>query len=272
MDTETGELRTAARAEGAAGDVLDMEAELAEALFNGLGIDIPEKISSSRSASAAAAEAYYRGLVLFDSGEYEKAAEYYRRAAIEDPDYSKPREGLEASYRFLKDFRRMRQQREINKLLAEADVLRNRLQADEWISYGDFIMEAYRSGNTDNEALTRQAEEMGLLSGDTPAICTWNLQNKLFELANLSVEYFDDRELSGHAKKEIINLAVEARDRYSGDAFLPEIIYQELLAVYYEGAWEYSLALCEELMINYPEYRMMWAVEEFYEESLNNLE
>ncbi len=31
------------------------------------------------------------------------------------------------------------------------------------------------------------------------------------------------------------------------------------------------MALCEELMLNYPDYRMMWAVEDFYKEALGNL-
>lgn len=271
LDAESGELRSAVKSSGTLSEIFKMEAEIAGAVFNDLDLEIPAGIKTSKSGSLNAAESYYKGLQLFDNGEYDRAIEYYRKAALEDPEYVKPRAGLEESYKFLKDFRKMRYQREINKLLTNAEILRRRLNTEPWITYGDFIVKAYQSGTTDNTELTKQAEELGLFSGETPATCAWNLQNILLETADLAIEYFEDDELAKYSRSEIINIAREGRKKYAGDAFLPEVIYQELLVSYYEDEWEHTLVLCEELMIDYPEYRMMWAVEDFYEGALEEL-
>ena len=271
LDTETGELRAAVKAEGGSADVFGLETEIARGIFTALELKIPAGIETNKSTSITAAESYYRGLQLFDSGEYNRAIEYYRMAAVEDPEYSKPRAGLEESYKFLKDFRRLRYQREINKLISDAEILRRRLDTAPWLTYADFIMESYSTGITDNAVLTKQAEELGLFSGETPAVCAWNLQNILQQTADLSIEYFDDKELARFARSEIVSIARDARSRYVEDVFLPELIYQELLVTYYQDRWKESLAICEELMLNYPEYRMMWAVEDFYEGALEEL-
>jgi len=36
----------------------------------------------------------------------------------------------------------------------------------------------------------------------------------------------------------------------------------------YIQAWDRVKEQCEELMLDYPDYRMMWAVEDFYEDAL----
>jgi TolB-like protein len=271
LDAETGELRAAVKTDGTLASIFEMEAEIAEAVFKALGLELPAGITKSKSGSLSAVESYYKGLALFDKGEYDKAVEYYRKAAVDDPEYGKPRAGLEESYKFLKDFRKMRYQREINKLVSDAAVLRNRLKTEPWLSYGDFILQAYSQGITDNAELTKQAEGMGLFSGETPATCAWNLQNILLETADLAIEYFEDEVLADYSKSEIVKIAREGRKKYSGDAFLPELIYQELLVAYYNSEYEHVLVLCEELMLGYPEYRMMWAVEDFYEDALEEL-
>ncbi len=272
LDTGTGEVRAAVKTEGSIDTVFDMETEIVRGVFGKLGIELPAGIENSKSASVPAARAYYTGLDLFDIGEYSRAVEFYRQASIEDPEYGKPRAGLEESYRFLKDFKRMRYQREINTLLSKADSLRRRLKREPWQTYSDFLIQAYKAGETDNEKLNKKAEELGLFAGETPATCAWNLQTTLYEIADLAVEYFDDHELAGYSRSEIANIARQARISWPGDAFLPELIYQELLVTYFQNRWEESLVLCEELMINYPAYRMMWAVEDFYEESLSQME
>ena len=271
LDSETGSLRTAVKAEGPLQNIFEIETEIVKNIFKGLELEVPEGVEGSKASSVAAAESYYRGMLLFDNREYLKAVEYYKQAALTDPQYEKPRAGLEESYKFLKDFRKMRYQREINDLLAEAEVLRKRLAADEWVTYSEFLMDAYRQGITDNGQLNSTAEALGLFSGETPATCAWNLQNILQQTANLSIEYFEDHELADFAYSEIVNIAGDARAKYADDAFLPEIIYQELLVTYYSERWEESMVLCEELMLGYPEYRMMWAVEDFYENSIEEL-
>lgn len=272
LDSETGALKTAVKAEGPADRILEIENEIAKNIYTGLSLEIPEAIAAKKNAPVSAVQAYYQGMMLFDNKEYAAAVEYYKAAAIAAPEYEKPRAGLEESYKFLKDFKKMRYQREINTLLGEAETLRRRLAAGEWFTYGDFVMNAYKEGLTDHEEMNRQAEALGLFKGDTRAICTWNLQNILMETADLSREYFDDEIMASYAESEIIALAREARTLYARDAFLPEIIYQELLVSFYKDKWEETLVLCEELMLGYPEYRMMWAVEDFYEDALSNLD
>ncbi|MBI9107737.1 MAG: hypothetical protein JEZ04_13400 [Spirochaetales bacterium] len=271
LNTETGELLGAAKTEGDLDSLFALEAEIAALIFENLALSQPEGLRLTSAAALPAAEAYYKGLQSFDRGEYDKAIEFYKASALADPQYQKPREGLEASYKFLKDFRRMRQQREINQLLSKAAVLRSRLGKEKWITYADFLMQAYQNGNTDNTELNKTAEEQGLFSGETPAVCSWNLQNTLMEIADLAIENFDDGELAAYSRNEIISIAEKGRTQYADDPFLPEIIYQQLLIAYYEDEYEASLALCEELMLNYPDYRMMWAVEDFYETALEEL-
>jgi len=271
LDTETGELKAAVKAEGAVADIFSMESEIALMIFDNLAIVPPEGLGQKTSTAFSAAESYYKGLLSFDRGEYDQAIEFYKKASLADPEYQKPREGLEASYKFLKDFRRMRQQREINNLLSKAAVLRSRLERTPWISYADFIMQEYQSGNTDNDALNKKAEELGLFSGETPAVCSWNLQNALLEIADLAIENFEDTELAEYSHREIISIAVNGRKEFKNDPFLPELIYQQLLVTYYNDENEASLALCEELMLGFPDYRMMWAVEDFYETALEEL-
>ena len=272
IDTETGSIRAAVKSEGSPADIFSMEKELALEIFRTLEIEAPEGIDSSKSSSIDAAQSYYTGLNLFDQGKYSEAVEYYQKAATEDPEYGKPRAGLEESYKFLKDFRKMRYQREINSLLAKADILRGRLKREPWMTYADFLMQAYSKGITDNEELNRRAEELGLFSGETPAVCAWNLQTTLYETASLAIEYFQDEQLAGYSYNEISRISREARKNWAKDPFLPELIYQELLVTYQAGKYEASMVLCEELMINYPDYRMMWAIEDFYENSIAALE
>ena len=272
IDTATGEIRAAVKSEGSPAQIFGMEKEILLGIFSELGITPPDGIDTSKSSSVDAAESYYTGLELFDEGRYAEAVEYYRKAALEDPQYDKPRAGLEESYKFLKDFRNMRYQREINSLLSKADILRRRLEREPWITYGDFLMQEYAEGHTDNDELSKRAEEMGLLSGETPAVCAWNLQVTLYETADLALEYFEDEQLADYSYSEITGISRMAREKWNDDPFLPELIYQELLVTYYSDNYEAALPLCEELMIKYPDYRMMWAVEEFYEDSLMELE
>lgn len=271
LDTETGQLQGAVKSEGTADGIFGLETEIALSIFETLLIPPPDSLGRETAATYDAAQSYYQGMLSFDRGEYNKAIEFYKQASLSDPNYSKPREGLEAAYKFLKDFRRMRQQRELNKLLSEAAVLRARLEREPWTTYADFIIQEYRSGNTDNEAINKKAEGLGMFSGETPAVCAWNLQNKLLETADMAVDDFGDIQLADFSRSEIISIAVEGRKIYADDPFLPEIIYQQLLVTYYEDQYEASLVLCEELMMNYPDYRMMWAVEDFYEYSLEEL-
>jgi hypothetical protein len=44
-----------------------------------------------------------------------------------------------------------------------------------------------------------------------------------------------------------------------------------VLALSYFQDWTKLMAACEYLMQNYPDYRMMWAIEDFYQRSIEKL-
>ncbi|MCK4797225.1 MAG: hypothetical protein KAT05_07570, partial [Spirochaetes bacterium] len=55
------------------------------------------------------------------------------------------------------------------------------------------------------------------------------------------------------------------------DSFLQEVLYNEILALSEMKNYKLLKSKCEELMMNYPDYRMMEFVEDFYEDSLKEL-
>ncbi len=166
---------------------------------------------------------------FYDSREYKKAVELYKKAASIDPVYKKPRKGIEDSYRFLKDFKKLRMQRDLNKLLDEAEVLRIRLNGKEWYTYADFINMNQEKGNTDYDEINKQAMKLGLFRGNTPAECTWNLQVKLFEISMQAVNSFNDEVLDKAAKNEVISLSKSSREIFKMILFFPKLFIRNCL-------------------------------------------
>ena len=62
-----------------------------------------------------------------------------------------------------------------------------------------------------------------------------------------------------------------ARKKLKNDSFLQEVLYNEILALSEMKNYKLLKSKCEELMMNYPDYRMMEFVEDFYEDSLKEL-
>ena len=62
-----------------------------------------------------------------------------------------------------------------------------------------------------------------------------------------------------------------AQDAVDVYAFLPEILYAGLRAMVNLEDWKEVKIRSEELMGNYPDYRMMWAIEDFYKRALEKL-
>lgn len=115
-------------------------------------------------------------------------------------------------------------------------------------------------------------EDIAWHMGETPAILVWNMQSTMFDIADYSEEYFEDFETANLMYQKIAEAGINGREVFANDPFLPELIYQELLSYSYTYEYEEMKVTCEELMLNWPDYRMMWAIEDFYEEALENLE
>ncbi len=220
--------------------------------------------------SAEAVRNYYEAWISW-TGDRAGCQEEVEEASRIDPYYLKPYQGIEESYRFLKDFTRMRQQREIAALYDKISRISARLKETPWRTFAQIAMDPYyRKMRSENSALYER-EVFAYYQGETPAVCTWNLQNHLSQLAGLYEEYFNDREKSERLYKEMVSVTEKSRKVFSRDPFFPEILYQGLLAVNYLEDWPSVKARSEELMMNHPDYRMMWAVEDFYKRSLEKI-
>jgi curli biogenesis system outer membrane secretion channel CsgG len=250
VDVETAKVLAAVQSSGDVKTLFDVEKKLALGLLKAMGIDVAGQVAANETGSVDAAKAYYTGINLLDSGDYAKAAAQFKQAAVMDPFYLKPQKSLAEAYQFLKDFKKQRYQSEINDLYAKADAMKRRLSAPKW----------------------QVDAESSILECENPAVCTWNLQHALMEIGDLAQEYFEDSETEAAMYREIMNITQQSRTRFKDDPFLPEILYMELFGLQYFEKWDDVMKACEYLMTTYPKYRMMWAIEDFYERALEKKE
>ena len=268
--TESGAAAAVASAAGTPDEVLALERELASRLASALGLR--PGTSSPGPSSLDAVRSYYRGVELMDAGEYAAALEYFTRSSRLDPLYLKPGKGIEDAYRFLKDFRRQRQRREMNALVEDIAALSARISAPVFYSFGDAVMAPAKFGFKDQAAVTEAYRAHPYrMSGDTPVQAIWNLQNLLHELGGAASENFEEEDLAERCRDEVLRWSRAAQSAYAKDPFLPEVLYQETFVYVDREAWENLKSLCERLMTEYPDYRMLWAVEDFYERALEEL-
>ncbi len=270
---ETGEVSASAAVEGSPGEILALERELSGRLSAALGVPAaPPGRPSSGPSSLEAARAYYRGIDLLDAGRYAEALEFFGQATRLDPLYLKPGKGIEDAYRYLKDFRKQRQRREMNALVEDIAALSARISAPVFFSFGDAVMDPGRFGFRDaaevSEAYRAHPYRM---SGDTPVQAVWNLQNLLHELGQAASDNFGDEALADRCRDEVLRWSDAAEAAYPRDPFLPEVLYQKTFVFVDREDWPALRSLCERLMADYPDYRMMWAVEDFYERALERL-
>jgi TolB-like protein len=267
---QSGVVANSASVSGRESDALSLERDLAVRLASGLGVTLVPVSASSISVEAA--RAYYRGVDRLDAGEYTAALEYFSQATQLDPLYLKPGKGMEDAYRFLKDFRRQRYRREMNALVSDIEALAARIQAVEFYSFADALSAPAKFGFKDAESVSASYQEHpNRMAGDTPVEAIWNLQNLLGELADAASENFGDDALASRCQDEILRWSDAAEKVYPKDPFLPEVLYQKIFVYRDREQWESVRSLCERLMTDYPDYRMMWAVEDIYEAALKSL-
>ncbi len=266
---QTGATVAAAQASGSTADIFAAQSQLASRLAAGLGLELaraPEPVSTE------AARAYYRGLSLFDQGKYAEALALFDDASKLDPGFAKPGASIEEAYKYLKDFKRQRYRREMNAIREDIERLAGRLAAKTFFSYGDALQAPLRFGFKDATAVSAdfQARPRSW-AGDTPVQAAWELENLYLELADLGMEYFEDSFLQSFCFDRILETSEAAERGYPKDPFLPEALYMRLFVYRERAEWDALRDLCERLMGEYPDYRMMWAVEDFYETALEGL-
>lgn len=270
IDSATGALAGAASVSGKPARVLDLEKELSAKLLSVLGLTAVAL--PAQTASLSALKSYYSGLMLYDSGEYAKAIELFKAAAAFDPSYLKPQKGIESSYAFLKDFKKMRQQSEISGLAEDIALLKARLAAERFYSFADMVADPTAFGYASAaDASAAYQSRPRIFHGDTPLQALVALQDMYRELGDLANEYFEDADLMDSCYSEQWNLGILADDEYPDDPFLPEALYRVLFSLRHFEEWEDLKDFCERLMLQFPKYRMMWAIEDFYERALERL-
>lgn len=270
VDVESGKIVGTAAVTGSPASALPLERQLAEELAASLGVTLPDRAPATTSQQAAAS--YYRGIDSLDAGRYAEAVDLFNRSVREDPSYLKPGQGLEEAYRYLKDFRKQRYQREYNQLLSDIAALRRRIEAPEFYSFADMVQNPRKFGFKDAAEASAyyQAHPM-TMNGNTPAQAVWYLQYLYRDLAAKAVDYFGDQAAAVRASQDILSWADAARKAYPKDPFVPELVYQKLLVYRETGDWPKVRDTCEDIMGNYPDYRMIQSVEDFYAEALEQL-
>jgi TolB-like protein len=80
-----------------------------------------------------------------------------------------------------------------------------------------------------------------------------------------------DREKVSIILKTVFNIAENSRRDFAKDKFLPNILYYELVALYQLRDYKRLKECCESFLTDYPDYISVWAVEDFYKKSLDEL-
>jgi len=271
-DVSTGKIISTASVSGPESAIFILEARLAVKICEALGITAPAGLGDPETVSIPAAKAYYEGLALQDSGDVEAAKKRFEEAAVLDPLYAKPRYSLEESWQLLKDFKSLRQQREVNTLWRKAEALKLRLAEKPFISDSNLIMAAYTAGTPTVQTAPPPADNPTLGSCPNPAVCLWNLQICYWEIGSSSAEYFGDTATEKAALEEIIRLADQADSAWPEDEWLPEILYWKVMGNRWLENWKEVRAGCERIFIRWPDFRMAWALENMYELALENSE
>ena len=299
IDTETG-VAEGVKIEGDINNLFSLEEMLANKILMNLHV---QGNLYKESESLEAVRAYYQGEILLESGEVDLAMAKFQTSSELDPLYGKAQKGIAEAFKFLKDFRKFRYQREIQKLYDKIVKFKKRLNENPFRTYADLIKSIDFNKMSDQQREQFNKKYEVYLLAQTPAQCYWGIQNTLNEIYYKKLEYLDEKndkleeELNEAGKEkeldvleekhekerksmesknlpliqEIINIANIARKKLKNDSFLQEVLYNEILALSEMKNYKLLKSKCEELMMNYPDYRMMEFVEDFYEDSLKEL-
>lgn len=270
-DMESGQIIGSAKEEGKLRSIFDLKAQLTKQLLALLVPSAQSKSSDHETTSFEALQTYYEGITFLDNGQIDQAIKKFAQAQELDPLYLKPQKGLLAAYQFLKDFKKLRQQREILKLYQFADQLRIRLRSKPWQTYADIVKKANYSTMSPQELKAFNEKNAIYAQCNTPAQCTWRLMITLQEIGFKAEQNFNDPKLSNKLYWQVVQIAEKAREEFTNDEFINEILYFEIIALHFLKEFNILKDRSEKFLMKYPDYRMISAVEDFYKLALDSL-
>ncbi|MDH5656922.1 MAG: CsgG/HfaB family protein [Spirochaetia bacterium] len=267
-DTMSGKVLHSVKTEGNMVSFLDLEKILAGSIIDKLGKKRPPGLEKKETDSLKAAEYYYQGLDLLDSGNADQALVEFNRASDTDPDYAKPVEAAEKSYQFLKDFRKQRQQREIKKLYQMIRAYQKKLNTEPWMNYAQWLKKNSALSQKQSRTFLDSPDGKALMHCDVPARCVWHLMMTRIDAGGKYEEYFNNNKKKEALLRENLKDAEKARKAFSSDPVLSEVMYMEIFSLKQLGEKKAIRIKAREFLETYPDYRLVEFVEDWYEESL----
>ena len=271
VSVETGSILHAFDVKGDIDDLFDLQSEMATILHQKLNLQEQLVPKQAETKSVDALARYYIAIDHLDNKRYTDAESEFIKATELDPLFYRAQEGLAESYKFLKAFKKHRQQREIAQLYAKVRKLGERVNAPRFYTFADIVMSPQYQAMTIEEQQQWNVSHNEYMICNTPAQCTWNIMLTLDDIGRKSVEYFDDTDLQKKLWQQIIEIGEESRTTYAGDPFLSEILYIQLLVYYSQQNYEMLKSTSEAFLMTYPDYRMIETVEGWYEKALEEL-
>lgn len=269
-DIETGRILKSIETSGTIGEILSLEKSLAENILKHFNSKIPDALNVKETNSAEASKSYYEGMALLDGGKPGEAIEKFQKATEIDPLYNKPQKSLEDAYQFLKDFRKVREQRELSKLYDKAEKLRARAEAKSWRTYAEMIQEYTSMPRTPEEIQKFNEQNTVYMLGNTRAQSMWHAMMTFFEIT-MVYDRTGNSNMKRRLCEENVGIAEKAKETFKNDPFLPEILYMQLQSLMlledYTKLKEYS----ERFLRQYPEFRLIESVESLYERALEHM-
>lgn len=180
IDTETGQLKSLEQT-GSAADIFALVKDLTEKILLNVTLKAPTDLKIGTS-SIDAAKYYYQGLEFLETTNVDKAIEKFNQSREKDPFYSRPQTGLEEAYKFLKDFRALRQQREINELFDKLAAYKSRMNEKPFRTYADILKDADFSKMTQDERDRFNQKNQVVMQTQSPANAAWMAMVTLLEI------------------------------------------------------------------------------------------
>jgi len=271
VDVESASILHAFDVNGDIDNIFELETVLVNNLREKLNLGEQPVPKKSDTKSVEALASYYIAIDHLDHKRYIEAESEFVKATELDPLFYRAQEGLAEAYKFLKAFKKHRQQREIAQLYAKVNNLKERIDAPKFYTFADIVMSAQYQALTADQQQEWNASHNEYLICNTPAQCTWHIMLTLDEIGRKSADYFSDRKLQNKMWEQVIEIGEDSRTTYAGDPFLSEILYIQLLAYYSQKDYQQLKTNSESFLMTYPDYRMIETVEDWYERSLQKL-
>jgi len=186
VSVESGTILHTLNVRGDIDDIFELEAELVISLRKHLNLEQRIVPSMPETTSIDALASYYIGIDHLDNERYTQAENEFTKATELDPLFYRAQEGLAESYKFLKAFKKYRQQHEIVQLYATVNILRARIESPDFITFADIVMSSQYQSLTPLKQQEWNAAHNEYMICNTPAQCTWNIKLMLeqFEICD----------------------------------------------------------------------------------------